>query len=196
MRYEVNTVIRLFIIYCFFLLLFLNPCAFLTGKAESLAAENGYDSYMIYVETVVSEGRTTDSGLVMIPVDNEYRLAGFRRLKSEGSAPAISISALQDAVNDALARIVVEKGLKSVKSSQEVVDGRYYDITRMRHEGVIKYPYSVKEIKSETPDRIRVEVEADFSPVSMPSEWGWQGFKKSVSKSFSDVLSVFRHLWE
>ncbi len=181
-----------FIIYsCFHALVFLDPpvsCLY--------ADENIYASYLVSVETVVSEGMTTDSGLVMVPAANEYRIEGFTRTKSEGSASSASESALQDAVHDALSRLVVEKGLKSVKSSQELVNGRFYDVTKMRHEGIIKYPYTVKKGKTEKAGEIHVEIEVDFSPVSMPSEWGWQRFKKTVSNSFSDVVSVFRHIWD
>lgn len=152
--------------------------------------------YSLTVETTIINGMVNNSRFYMVPADGEYRIDGFKKAISSGSSEMSSKNPLEDAVNDALSKLTAEKGLKSVKSSQSVIDGRLTDTTIMMHEGVIKYPYKTLILSHKTGHEISVQVEAEFSPYSMPSAWGWQRFKKSVSNGLADMVSVFRQIWD
>lgn len=152
--------------------------------------------YALRVESTIINGKNTDSKFYMTPADDEYRIDGFKSALSKGSSSESSKNPFDDSVNDALSKLTVNKGLKSLRGSQSIIDGNLKDMTIMRHEGVIKYPYKTRILKNGPNNEINVEVEVEFSAFSMPSEWGWQRFKKSVSNNLSDVVSVFRQIWD
>lgn len=152
--------------------------------------------YALKVETTVVNGITTDSRFIMLPANDEFRMEGFEKIIATGSSPLSSKNPLQEAINDALSGITVEKGLKSVKSSQRMIDGNLTDITTMAHEGVIRYPYRIALAEKKQGQEMSVIVEAEFSPYSMPSRWGWLKLKKSVSNSLTDMVSVLRQIWD
>lgn len=152
--------------------------------------------YALIVETTIINGKNTESRFTMTPADEEYRIDGFKMEFSTGSSSESSKSPYEDSVNDALSKLTVNKGLKSLSSSQSVLDGNLTDITVMKHEGVIKFPYKTRILKNTHNNEINVEVEVEFSAFSMPSAWGWQRLKKSVSNNLSDVISVFRQIWD
>lgn len=152
--------------------------------------------YALTVESTIINGKNTESRFNMTPANDEYRIDGFKTALSKGSSSESSQNPFDDSVNDALSKLTVNKGLKSLRSSQSIIDGNLTDVTTMRHEGVIKYPYKTRILKNGPNNEINVEVEVEFSAFSMPSEWGWQRFKKSVSNNLSDVVSVFRQIWD
>ncbi len=152
--------------------------------------------YAVTVETTITDGITTESIFYMAPADEEYRIDGFTMEVAQGSSTEDSKNPFEDSVNDALSKLTANKGLKSVLSKQRVLDGNLTSMTVMKHQGFIKYPYKIRIMKKGPKNETNVEIEVEFSAFSMPSEWGWQRFKKSVSNNFSDVVSVFRQIWD
>lgn len=159
----------------------------------SAKAEERFRLYYLSVETTLVNGIAAGSEFMMSPVDSEYRIEKFEKIAYSGNS---SGTAYEDAVNDALSKLVADKGLKSVSSSQRLVDGVMTDVAIMKHEGVLKFPYKASTAAKCPEGMTCVDIEAEFSAFSMPSEWGWQRFKKSVSNCFADVLSVFRQIWD
>lgn len=152
--------------------------------------------YAVTVETTIVNGMNTESRFYMTPADEEYRIDGFTMEVAQGSSTEDSKNPFEDSVNDALSKLTANKGLKSLSSSQRVLDGNLTSMTVMKHQGFIKYPYKTRIMKKGPKNETNLEVEVEFSAFSMPSEWGWQRFKKSVSNNFSDVVSVFRQIWD
>ncbi len=161
----------------------------LIGIDAAVAADEGIKLYYIKYDVKSSNNTIVDANLLMIPSTNEFRTKQFFRITTTGRVPAVpgesNISIAQRIRDDALKKILTDKGLKSIKTKD-------LDVV-VSYEGVFLAPFRIdKNIYREKEESRFYEAQINFSPIAFPDEWKKLNLKHKVKNIVSDFFLLFK----
>jgi len=146
----------------------------------------------LYVQT--TNGIITDSGLEMLPARSEFRMEKFSCFQVTGEITGdTTLDTLTEAKQNAISKILLAHGLKSVKSSRVLINSESRDKTILNYEGVVRIPCRVLEADFlENPTNRGVHMEVWFAPMAFPSEWSSLYWKALIKNAFLDAAAFFK----
>ena len=150
--------------------------------------------YYLRSDVKTENGIIIEANLLMVPADTDFRKKKYIRFVASGKA---DINARPDPVSaakhDALNKLVIANGVKSIKSASTSVNSIQHEESILSYEGFIKSPYAVShQGYTDNGSKYALEIEVWFSPVAYPSEWSFYYFKKKLSDITRNVISVFK----
>jgi hypothetical protein len=171
------------------LLIFLQAI-FIAASAGAEPTSIYYSKF--YVQT--TNGIITDSGLEMLPARSEFRMEEFNCFQLTGEISGnTQLDALSEAKHNAISKILVAHGLKSVKSRRVLINSEAQDRTILNYEGVVRIPCRVlEEDFSKNYTNPGVSMEVWFAPMAFPSEWSSLYWKTVIKNAFLSVPYFFK----
>ncbi|WP_232364042.1 hypothetical protein [Desulforapulum autotrophicum] len=160
-------------------------------------ANQGIGCYYIRYDIKSSNNRIVDSALVMVPADQEYRTSVFYPHRAGGGTTAVpgnsAEQSLARAQENALKKLLEQRGLKSVSSRSSVFSGKTAAMeTVISYEGAFLPPIEVVEQNySPRTESFNAVFLVRFSPIAFPDQWKWLEFKTRVKSIFQDIISLF-----
>jgi len=157
-------------------------------QTPAIHAYEGIDTFYIRYDIKSSKNKITDSSLLMIPAENEFRAEKFSQIIVSGVISADSkqnqISIEKMVREDSLKAILEKNGLQSVKTKD--VD------TVISYEGVIITPVKILEtVYNEDQNNYSYEVQVEFSPIAFPDKWETLNMKYRIKKTLHNFLELF-----
>ncbi len=152
------------------------------------------DIYYVRLDITFVDDIVINSNISMLPASEEFR---FERMQSINVISISNQNTLLDmetsAKHDAVHRILLTYGLKSIKCKKKLLNGRLSDISTLSYEGVVRHPFKIiKKNYSKTHNQMEIEANISFSPIALPKKWSRLYLKKQLSKSFHDFLNFFK----
>ncbi len=128
-----------------------------------------YARYQIHSEN----GMITRSILEIMPAADEFRMDEFQRIKVTGMASGTGeIDAESEAIHNAISRILVSSGLKSINSRRYLFNSDSGDVAILNYEGVVRLPIIVRNRNTGFKnDLYGIDAEIDFAPIAFPTRW-------------------------
>ena len=128
-----------------------------------------YARYQIQSEN----GMIIRSILEIIPAADEFRMDEFQRIKVTGMASGTGeIDAESEAIHNAISRILVSSGLKSINSRRYLFNSDSGDVAILNYEGVVRLPITVQNRNTSLKnDLYGIDAEIDFAPIAFPTRW-------------------------
>jgi hypothetical protein len=128
-----------------------------------------YARYQIQSEN----GMIIRSILEIIPAADEFRIDEFQRIKVTGMASGTGeIDAESEAIHNAISRILVSSGLKSINSRRFLFNADSGDVAILNYEGVVRLPIIVRNRNTSLKnDLYGIDAEIDFAPIAFPTRW-------------------------
>jgi hypothetical protein len=167
---------------------------FLTGLGPaSGSGENPSRLYYSKLEIISANGTIITSKLEMMPIDEDYRADDFKVFRVSGdSGKNCKTDLIPAAQHDAVSKILSIYGLKSVNSRQMLVNNRTEDITTLRYEGAVQYPFKIisREFLKHN-SSYSVIMDVHFSPISFPTKWSYLYLKENLKKYLMEILQIF-----
>ncbi|RJP77424.1 MAG: hypothetical protein C4522_15270 [Desulfobacteraceae bacterium] len=162
--------------------------------------ENAYcdDIYFARYQIQSENGMIVKSVLEMIPVSEEFRMEGFQRVRVRGMARGShEIDAESAAIHDAVSKILVGSGLKSINSRRHMVHSGAGigsgDVAILNFEGVVRFPVLVQSRKAVMEnDLYIVDAEIDFAPIAFPTRWSALYIDHLLKKTAQEIR-MFLH---
>lgn len=152
-----------------------------------IADHTPISTYYIRYDIKSSNHRITDENFLMIPAENEFRMENFSQIVLPcviSMTPGESkTNTLQRAKNEALKRVLHEKGLQSVKTKNGV--------TILSFEGVIIAPIRIFQIPDTEPLRFSYTAHFKYSPVAFPDRWQGLKLRAAIKEKLQDFFRLF-----
>lgn len=165
------------------------PLIVLIVSMVPIRANEGIQTYYIRYDVKSSGNKIIEDNLLMVPAKNEFRAEKFSQFYTTGvisAAPAGPGESIEQRIrNNALKAILVNNGLKSVKTKDTD--------TVISYEGVITTPLNIlKNTYHQGQDNYVYEVQVEFSPMAFPDEWETLGVKDKIKGLFHDFFQLFK----
>lgn len=151
---------------------------FLTGLFIAVSIfrlENGFCDPIYYARYQIQSenGMITRSILEIIPAADEFRMDEFQRIKVTGLAAGTGeIDAESEAIHNAISRLLVSSGLKSINSRQYLFNSDSRDVAILNYEGMVRLPIIVRNRNTSSKnDLYGIDAEIDFAPIAFPTRW-------------------------
>ena len=153
---------------------------------------NTWQYYATYTE-VFENGLLVDTNLNLRPSENIFLANNFQRHIVTGSATTDNKLPLESAAkHHAITLLLINNGLKSIKSYRTLVNTDYADKVTMTYDGVVEFPIKAISYKyTKGNNTIEGVFEINFSPVAFPTVWPYLKLKNRISvfgKKFIDIL--------
>lgn len=122
-------------------------------------------------------GMIVRSFLEMIPASEEFRAERFQRVRVSGTATGMDkIDAESAAIHDAISKLLIASGLKSINSRRYMVhSGTGFgsgDVAILNFEGVVRFPVTIQSKQAGTQNAMyNIDAEIDFAPIAFPTRW-------------------------
>ena len=148
-----------------------------------------YARYQIRSEN----GMIVASSLELIPASGEFRIEGFQRVRVSGTASGTTeIDAESSAIHDAITKLLVASGLKSVNSLRHMVHtdtaAGNDDVAILNYEGVVCFPVSIQSRKAGGDSSLyQIDAEIDFAPLAFPTRWSTLYMDHLLQKTVRDI---------
>lgn len=163
-------------------------------------AANAFDDhgktsiYYIRLDQKIKNGVYETDSLTMVPADEDYRRLSFRKLVIKGSInPASKTDPLTAAKNDALERLLLKEGVKSIRNKSQRDMDNTYEESVISYEGYFRTPYKIlAQGYSKDGAVFNIEMEVDFASMSYPPEWSFRYVRKKLDDSVAYILSLFQ----
>ncbi|MEA3465901.1 MAG: hypothetical protein U9R29_07855 [Thermodesulfobacteriota bacterium] len=164
----------------------------LSQSTYSCANFNTWQYYATYTE-VFENGLLVDTSLNLRPSENIILANNFQHHIVIGSTPTDNKLPLESAAkHHAITLLLINNGLKSIKSYRTIVNTDYADQVIMTYAGVVEFPIKTISYKCTKGNNIIEGVfEINFSPVAFPTMWPYLKIKNRFSvftKNFIDLL--------
>lgn len=150
--------------------------------------------YYIRLDQKSRNGVYQTDSLTMVPADADYRRLSFKKIIIKGRVNAASkTDPLTAAKHDALERLLLKEGIKSIRNKSQRDMDNTYEESVMSYEGYIRTPYGIlNQGYSKDGALFNIELEVDFAPISYPPEWSFRYIRKKFSDSMAYILSLFQ----
>jgi len=150
--------------------------------------------YYIRLDQKVKNGVYETDSLTMVPADEDYRRLSFRKLIIKGRInPASKADPLTAAKHDALERLLLKEGVKSIRNKSERDMDNTYEESVISFEGYFRTPYKIlAQGYSKDGAVFNIDMEIDFAPMSYPPEWSFRYVRKKFNDSVAYILSLFQ----
>ncbi|MBF0101689.1 MAG: hypothetical protein HQK77_12355 [Desulfobacterales bacterium] len=150
--------------------------------------------YYVNYETTTMNGILIYSHLSMIPITEEYRAVDFKKYTTDGVSTSSSTMKPEiSAVHNAIANLLIEQGLKSVKSKKSIVQQVINDQIQMSYQGVIQFPYDILHQKIDNEkETVNVSIMVWFSPIAFPDQWQKLFYRQKIKEHVKNVLDLFK----
>jgi hypothetical protein len=151
--------------------------------------DEGINAYYIKYDIKSSKNKLVDDNLLMVPSKNDFRAEKFSQVFISGvisADPGESHESAQQRIKEnALKNILVDHGLKSVKTKD-------HD-TVVSYEGVIMAPLTLqKKTYLEEQKEYVYEVRVDFCPIAFPDRWETLSMKHKIKTMVYDFFQLFK----
>ena len=151
---------------------------------------------ILYIRTDIKtiNGRESESNLLMVPAQDDYRTTTFTVYEITGSCPDnAKPDPVSAAKHDAFKQLLTSFGAKSIRNNSVTTNARLHDESVLSYEGFIKTPYKIRSqgYTHET-KTFSVVIEVSFAPLAHPPEWTFRYFKKKLYETLHNMVSVFR----
>jgi hypothetical protein len=137
--------------------------------------ENGFCDPIYYARYQIQSenGMIIRSILEIIPAVDEFRIDEFQRIKVIGVASGTGeIDAESEAIHNAISRILVSSGLKSINSRRYLFNSDSGDVAILNYEGVVRLPITVRNRNTSLKNNLYgIDAEIDFAPIAFPTRW-------------------------
>ena len=148
--------------------------------------------YATYTE-ISENGLLSETNLDLRPSKNIFLANDFQRYTVTGSTTTDNNLPLDSAAkHHAIIMLLVNNGLKSVKSYRTLVNTEYADKIILTYAGVVEFPIKTISYKYPAGNKtIEGVFEINFSPVAFPTAWPYLKLKNKVSdfiKNLTDLL--------
>jgi hypothetical protein len=166
---------------------------YIGAKADELQNADPSSVYYVRLDQKIVNGTYVTDSLTMVPADGDYRMLPFKRHVVTGNVVAASkADTLTAAKHNAMERLLITEGTKSVRSISEKDTKSTYEENVASYEGYILIPYRVQNGRySKDGTVFSIDIEIDFAPLSYPPEWSYRFFKKKVNDTIGYILSLF-----
>jgi hypothetical protein len=157
--------------------------------------DNGKTSvYYIRLDQKSRNGVYETDSLTMVPADEDYRRLSFKKFVIKGRINAASkTDPLTAAKHDALERLLLKEGIKSIRNKSQRDMDNTYEESVISYEGYIRTPYRIlNQGYSKDGALFNIDMDADFAPISYPPEWSFRYIRKKFSDSMAYILSLFQ----
>lgn len=149
----------------------------------------GIPAYYIRYDVKSTINRIVDDNLLLIPSKNEFRAENFSLFTLTGTISAAdrkpSVTEENQIRDDALKKLLVQNGLKSLKTKD--LD------TVISYEGAIKMPFRIiKKAYIDNDSRLTYESQIEFSPIAFPDRWDYLGTKHKIKTLFQNFFELFK----
>ncbi len=134
-----------------------------------------------------------ETKFLMEPFSEEFRIEKFELKKIKGESDYNQkIDMVSAARHNAVARMLSDHGLKSIKSRSSLLNGISLDEITVTYEGFLKYPFKMINKGYDGNNRkCIIEMEIWFAPLATPDRWSFLYMKNKVLKFFSKTTSLF-----
>lgn len=151
--------------------------------------DEGLNTYYIKYDIKSSKNKLVDDNLLMVPSKNDFRAEKFSQILISGVISAdpgeSNESAQQRIKENALKNILVDHGLKSVKTKD--------NDTVISYEGVIMASLTLqKKTYLEEQNEYVYEVRVDFCPIAFPDRWEKLKMKHRIKEMVNDFFQLFK----
>lgn len=162
--------------------------------AEAIDDTGKTSVYYIRLDQKIRNGVYETDSMTMVPADEDYRRLSFKTFVIKGMINAASkTDPLTAAKHDALERLLLKEGIKSIRNKSQRDMDNTYEESVISYEGYIRTPYSIKnQGYSDNSSTFSVELEVPFTPMAYPPEWTFLYFKTKICNAIDAVLSMFR----
>ena len=149
--------------------------------------------YYVRYDYKTRNGLLVESNLLMIPAKEEFRIKSFMKYRITGKALVSEKSdPLSAAKQDALKNILQSFGIKSIHNKSISDQTNHNEETVLSYEGLIKTPYYIlNQGFTDNSNHYEVEMDIFFSPITYPSDWSFNYFKKKLYDILHNMISVF-----
>ncbi len=163
------------------------------GAAAPASPERVGGLYYARFDMKTVNGVVTRGNLLIVPAKGEYRATDFKVYRINGfSEPEPGVDPESAARHDAVSKLLIANGLKSVENRNTSLKTGAHDETVVSYEGVVRYPALIHEKGYTGRNRYAVDMEIQFSPISHPDQWGRLSLKHKLSKTMDNIISIFK----
>jgi hypothetical protein len=150
--------------------------------------------YYIRLDQKIKNGVYETDSLTMVPGDEDYRRLSFRKLIIKGRInPVSKTDPLTAAKNDALERLLLKEGVKSIRNKSQRDMDNTYEESVISYEGYVRTPYKIlAQGYSKDGALFNIDMEVDFAPMSYPPEWSFRHIRKKFNDSVAYIISLFQ----
>lgn len=177
--------------------------AFLSGILIILIPTYGHEEnrthestviYYVRLDQKIINGTYQTEALTMVPAHGDYRCRAFKTQRITGRVTAESKpDPLSDAKHDAISRLLLQNGVKSVRSTASKDTQNTYEENVVSYEGYIKTPYTIIAQDYSSDNTVfSADIEVDFAPMAYPPEWSFRYLGQKIRDGFDAVLSLFQ----
>lgn len=155
----------------------------------TLYGNEGISGYYVRYDVKSINHQIVNDNLLLVPEDDDFRVEKFSLVPVSGEISADGTGRkgyLEENIrDDALKRILTQKGLKSVKSKDLE--------TVVSYEGAIRAPFTIIQKRyNDKKDQIFYEAEVTFAPIAFPDRWESLGMKHRLKGILRDILNLFK----
>jgi hypothetical protein len=176
-----------FIIVAFIIVLLIS-----SQTTYGFANTDTWRSYAAYTE-VFENGLLVKTNLELRSSEKNFLANNFQRYIVTGSSTTDNKLPLEAvAKHHAIMLLLINNGLKSIKSRRTIVNTDYSDKVTMTYVGVVEFPIKIISYKyTQGNNTLECVFEINFSPVAFPTAWPYLKLKNRVLgfvKNFIDIL--------
>jgi hypothetical protein len=156
---------------------------------DPIHADEGILQFYIRYDIKSSGNTITDTNLVMVPAQNDFRAVNFSQLLFSGvisATPGESDKSMEKRMKDnCLKSLLKNSGLKSIKARDHE--------TVLSYEGAVIAPLNIlKQSYNENQNQYIYEMQVEFSPMAFPDQWETLNVRHRVRKLFDEFFQFFK----
>lgn len=156
---------------------------------------NAGESNILYIRLDIKtiNGREVENNLLMLPAEEEFRIASFDHYNVTGSCPEnAKPDQLSAAKHDAFKNVLRSFGVRSIRNKSQSRKSQLHEESVLSYEGFIKTTYEIVSQGFDPENQVfNVKMGIDFAPLAYPSEWRIRYYKKKLYDTLKNMISVF-----
>lgn len=154
-----------------------------------ISAYEGLHRYYVRYDVKSSKNKIVDDHLLMVPAQNDFRAENFSVITVSGAISADPAGTDRSVANriqeDCLQSVLVQKGLKSIKTKDTD--------TIISYEGVISTPVRIsKNTYISHLNNFSYTAQVEFSPIAFPDRWDTLNIQYRLKKRLNDFFDLFQ----
>lgn len=160
----------------------------LSALSLPASAYEGLQTYYIRYDVKSSKNKIVDDHLLMVPAQNDFRAENFSVITVSGAISADPAGTGRSVANriqeDCLQSVLVQKGLKSIKTKDTD--------TIISYEGVISAPVRISKSNYISHlNNFSYTAQVEFSPIAFPNRWDKLNIQFQLKQKLNDFFDLF-----
>ncbi|MFO7749844.1 MAG: hypothetical protein R6V54_07085 [Desulfobacteraceae bacterium] len=153
-------------------------------------------TYYARLDVKYTDNSITSNNLLLFPAENDFRAEKFTLLEQSGIAHSSDkdnkFDLKTEAKQDAIKRVLEQRGLKSIKSKTSKINGLYKSEVVMSYEGAVKLPCQMIDISyDKSKNQCLVTLKIKFSAIAFPDRWQSLKIKQIIKQKFKQLILFF-----